>query len=92
MDLNIRLDTCPDTYQSYLLRMWKERNTGGWRASLENVSTHECHSFADVSTLFSFLFGQVDQAIMAFDPREYEPYRQKSQQTPVFQHYSIEEV
>lgn len=79
-------------YQSYLLRLWKEQDTAGWRASLENVTTHERHYFPNVSTLFSFLYGQVDQAMSENESGQYEPYRKKSKTTPVFQNYSIEEV
>ena len=82
-------------YQSYLLRLWKDENAPGWRASLQDVRTNECHNFANVSHLLTFIYGQVGQAIADIEPEIYAPYRQASQKTPVFNKLSmltIEEV
>ena len=72
-------------YQSYLLRLWKEDNTPGWRASLQDVATHERHNFANLSNLLSFIYSQLDQAIVEIEPEVYKPYRQAGERTPVFQ-------
>lgn len=42
-------------YQSFLLRMWRERPDGAWRASLENVTSGEKHGFAHLEQLVAFL-------------------------------------
>jgi hypothetical protein len=87
--MTMKIDTAPqprtEGYQSYLLRLWKDQNAPGWRASLQDVTTHECHNFANLSTLLSFIFGQVGQAILEDQPEIYEPYRQAGRKTPVFQ-------
>ena len=84
--LNTLINPAPTRdYQSYLLRMWKEGEPVGWRASLQNVSTQECHYFANMTNLLSFLYNQVGQAIVEFDSQAYAPYRQASRKTPVFQ-------
>lgn len=45
----------PTTYESYLLRLWCEKDGADWRASLENIVTHECHHFANLYSLFKFI-------------------------------------
>jgi hypothetical protein len=72
-------------YQSYLLRLWKEGEPTGWRASLQNVTTQECHYFASMANLLSFLSSQLGQALFELDTHDFEPYRQASRKTPVFQ-------
>ncbi len=42
-------------YQSFLLRMWRERPNGVWRASLENVISGEKHVFGQLDQLLNFL-------------------------------------
>lgn len=42
-------------YQSYLLRLWRETPPGEWRASLQDVSTGNCHYFATLELLFTYL-------------------------------------
>ncbi len=42
-------------YQSFLLRMWRERPNGVWRVSLENVTSGEKHGFAHLEQLVAFL-------------------------------------
>ena len=84
--LNTLINAAPTRdYQSYLLRMWKEEEPVGWRASLQNVSTQECHYFDNMTNLLSFLYNQVGQAIVEFDSQAYAPYRKASRKTPVFQ-------
>ena len=56
----------PDTYQSYLLRLWRT-GTGtsiAWRASLEDIRTGQWHSFASLSAAFRFLDLQTEQRSM----------------------------
>jgi hypothetical protein len=42
-------------YHSFLLRVWRESEQGAWRASLENVTTSERHSFPNLVSLYAFL-------------------------------------
>jgi len=55
------------SYQSFLLRLWKENDSEELRASLENVTTHECHYFANMSALISFIYGQFGQTTTEVD-------------------------
>lgn len=92
MAFNTLINTPSQGYQSYLLRMWKEGEPNGWRASLENVTTRECHNFASMTNLLSFLYNQVGQAMVEFEDQAYAPYRKASHKTPVFQTLSKGEV
>ena len=85
MALNTTCSATSQGYQSYLLRLWKEDEPVGWRASLQNVTTHECHYFASMHNLLSFISSQLGQAIFELDAQEFENYRQASRKTPVFQ-------
>jgi hypothetical protein len=44
-------------YRSYLLRLWQvgSANVPIWRASLEDVRTHQRLNFASLEQLFAFL-------------------------------------
>jgi hypothetical protein len=44
-------------YRSYLLRLWQvgRPDAPSWRASLEDVRTHERQHFASLEQLFAFL-------------------------------------
>jgi hypothetical protein len=44
-----------ENYQAYLLRLWRESPSEPWRASLENVTTHEQKRFADAARLLAYL-------------------------------------
>lgn len=44
-----------DAYQSYLLRLWRERAGDPWRATLRSTTTQQVHHFATVEALFAFL-------------------------------------
>jgi hypothetical protein len=46
------------THCSYLLRLWRSGEDGGWRASLQSIQTGERHMFADMESLFAFLVEQ----------------------------------
>lgn len=46
--------TQPD-YQSYLLRLWRDGESAPWRASLENTSTGEARTFAEIQMMTAFL-------------------------------------
>ena len=86
MALNTLINPTPTRdYQSYLLRMWKEADSAGWRASLQDVCTQECHYFASKANLLSFLSNQVGQAIIEVDQHAHAPYSQASPKMPVFQ-------
>jgi hypothetical protein len=47
----------PQTYQSYLLRLWPTTSQGGvtWRAMLEDPHTGERQGFASLEELFTYL-------------------------------------
>jgi hypothetical protein len=47
----------PDSYQVYLLRLWRVRYKGQWqwRASLQSPHTEERQSFADLDGMCNFL-------------------------------------
>ncbi|MEM7115963.1 MAG: hypothetical protein AAF614_26210 [Chloroflexota bacterium] len=47
-------------YRAYLLRLWRERPKGPWRASLEEAQSHEKRNFADVASLMVFLEAQTN--------------------------------
>lgn len=78
-------------YQSYLLRLWCEADNEEWRASLENVVTHECHNFPSMNALFEFLDEQTGQSLLRFSPK-IKIDRSSETLTPVFYEYSEEEV
>jgi hypothetical protein len=44
-------------YRSYLLRLWQvgSADVANWRASLEDVRTHQRRNFANLEQLFAFL-------------------------------------
>jgi len=46
------------SYQSYLLRMWKESEDGEWRAVLLSIPTQERRHFPNLQALFEFLTAQ----------------------------------
>jgi hypothetical protein len=75
-------------YQSYLLRIWQEQDFGIWRASLTNISTHECHAFSNITTLYTFLH---EQTIPPAELNKYKDYQRKSNPTPGFLEPSDEE-
>jgi hypothetical protein len=69
-------------YQSYLLRLWCETEKGDWRASLENVISHECHNFPDMLSLYAFLNKQTTSPIPGVDPKNLvgdQPTKQRLQ-------------
>lgn len=45
-------------YQSYLLRLWRAGESGGWRASLEDPATGQKQFFGSSARLVEFLEGQ----------------------------------
>ena len=47
------------TYQSYLVRVWRERDDGPWRASLMHIHTRESRNFNSVEALFLYLHAQL---------------------------------
>jgi hypothetical protein len=60
-------------YQSYLLRIWRTggKQTSEWRASLEEVSSGDIHSFASLEELFNFIRTQSNIASdLGLDPTE----------------------
>jgi hypothetical protein len=51
----------PNSYQTYLLRLWRARCQGSWqwRASLESPSTGERHTFGTLDALSNYLDAQL---------------------------------
>lgn len=47
------------TYQSYLLRLWRDTPQAVWRASLQSAATEELRHFATVDDLWAFLMAQM---------------------------------
>jgi len=45
----------PPSYQSYLLRVWRETPNSPWRASLESVGSGEKQAFAQLEDLIAYL-------------------------------------
>ena len=79
-------------YQSFLLRLWCEVDGGEWRASLENVVTHECHNFPNITSLFEFLNEHTEQSLTIYSRHKIKFDRSSETQTPVFQEYTEEEA
>lgn len=44
-----------EEHRSYLLRIWRAGEDGGWRASLQSIPGGERHMFADLESLLRFL-------------------------------------
>jgi hypothetical protein len=86
------MKTTGTVYQSYLLRLWCEVDSNEWRASLENVVTHECHNFPNIVALFGFLNEHTGQQRMEYGREKKSFDRSSETQTPVFYEYSEEEV
>ena len=42
-------------YLAYLLRLWRDGDGAPWRATLENTSTGESRTFAEIRMLTAFL-------------------------------------
>jgi len=55
----------PDTYQTFLLRLWRTRCQGKWQwhASLESPRTGERQLFAGLKQLFAFLGERCDSQV-----------------------------
>lgn len=55
----------PDTYQVYLLRLWRVRYKGEWqwRASLQSPHTEERQVFAGLEQLCAFLSERRDRQV-----------------------------
>lgn len=47
------------TYQSYLLRLWRDTPQSVWRASVQSTATEELRHFATVEDLWAFLMAQM---------------------------------
>lgn len=65
-------------YRAYMLRVWREGETGPWRATLENAHTGKRYGFADLQRLFDFLTRQTG----ARTPGEEEVPEQNADSTP----------
>jgi hypothetical protein len=47
------------TYQSYLLRLWRDNPRAPWQASLQSTATEKTFHFADVGHMWAFLQAQM---------------------------------
>ena len=47
------------TYQSYLLRLWRDNPQAAWRASVQSTATEEVRHFATVEELWAYLMAQM---------------------------------
>ena len=47
------------TYQSYLLRLWRDNPRAPWQASLQSTATEETLHFADVGQMWDYLQAQM---------------------------------
>jgi hypothetical protein len=47
-------------YLSYLLRIWKDSSDGEWRASLQEVTSGDYQTFANIASLYSFICSQTE--------------------------------
>jgi len=47
------------TYQSYLLRLWRDNPQAIWRASVQSTATEELRHFATVDDLWAYLMAQM---------------------------------
>ncbi len=47
------------TYQSYLVRFWRDNAHGAWRASIQSTTDAEKFVFAEMDGLFDFLMTQL---------------------------------
>lgn len=56
-------------YCSYLIRIWREKETAPWRASITHVLTGEIHKFADPQMVFDYL-----QANWLADSHDAQPF------------------
>lgn len=52
-------------YMAYLLRLWRDKRDGPWRATLDNPSTGERTGFAHLRELVAFLEAQTGETIVA---------------------------
>lgn len=50
-------------YMAYLLRLWREKRDGSWRAMLENPNNGERAGFATLSELVTFLESKTGEMI-----------------------------
>lgn len=51
-------------YKAYLLRLWREKHNGSWRALLENPNIGERIAFASLAELVEFLESKTGEAIV----------------------------
>ncbi|MFZ1395692.1 MAG: hypothetical protein WAS33_02285 [Candidatus Promineifilaceae bacterium] len=61
-------------YIAYLLRLWREKQDGSWRALLENPTNGERNGFATLAELVTFLEDKTGEKIqVAFAIEESAP-------------------
>jgi hypothetical protein len=50
-------------YMAFLLRLWREKSDGAWRALLENPNNGERAAFATLAELVTFLESKTGESI-----------------------------
>jgi len=45
----------PDTYQAYLVRLWRDSQTDPWRVTVRSVLSTEHLQFADLESMCAYL-------------------------------------
>jgi translation initiation factor 2 alpha subunit (eIF-2alpha) len=86
------MKTNSTAYQSYLLRLWCEKDGADWRAALENVATHESRNFPNLMSLFEFLHDQTGQMTASIPLDELIAQPTRETHTPIYIEYFEEEV
>lgn len=51
------------TYQSYLVRIWRPGDGVPWQASITQVATGESYTFTTVQTMFVYLHKRLNQQV-----------------------------
>ena len=66
------------TYQSYLIRLWKDGAMGVWRASAQSIPTGQIIRFASLTELFDYLERQTDESSQEKENLCYANSKQKN--------------
>jgi hypothetical protein len=79
-------------YQSYLLRLWCEKDKDNWRASLEDVVSHEHYNFSSLKALFDYIEGRANPQTSNVIQFERDIRQIPETRRPIFVEHSKEEV
>ena len=59
-EMEMKMKSTAD-YQAFLLRLWREDDLSGWRASLENPHTGKSVGFPSMQHLFAYIEKQIEE-------------------------------